>query len=89
MIGIFLKNKDGKLCFVQPQQDIVPKIAAFRYEKDSFKVAVTIDDGREEMFTTVMAPEMRDSFLCEKHILVVNLDEESEFKEEYKVPLVV
>lgn len=88
MIGVFLKNKDGMLCFVQPLQDEMPEIAAFRYSAETHFVAITLASGHEENITMPIALEMRDAFLKEKSVLVVNLDEKGEFQREYKVPLV-
>ncbi len=87
MIGVFLKNKAGTLCFVMPPQAERPAIAGFHYVIDSNTVTIALADGRHETLTADIAPELRGSFANEESILVVHVDDKSRFESEYTAPL--
>jgi hypothetical protein len=87
MIGIFLMNKEGKLCFVRPAQEERPEIQSFRYEKESRTTFVITSEGMEEPITSEIAPELRDSFLKQKTILIADIDAANKPEREYTVPL--
>jgi hypothetical protein len=87
MIGVFVKNKAGMLCFVMPPQTERPAIAGFHYVTGSNMVTIALEDGRHETITTDIAPELRGSFGSEESILVVHVDGKSKFESEYYAPL--
>jgi hypothetical protein len=87
MIGVFLKNKAGMLCFVMPPQTERPAIAGFHYIAGTNNVTIALEDGGHETITADIAPELRGSFASEETILVVHVDDKSRFEREYSAPL--
>jgi len=87
MIGVFLKNKAGMLCFVMPPQAERPPITGFHYIAGSNNVTIALEDGRHETLTADIAPELRGAFNSADSILVVHVDDKSRFEREYSAPL--
>jgi len=87
MIGAFIKNKAGMLCFVMPPQEERPVIAGFHYAPGGNVVTIALEDGRQETVTTDIAPELRGAFGREATVLVVHVDAKSRFEREYIAPL--
>jgi hypothetical protein len=87
MIGVFLLNDEGHLCYARPAQKDKPEIESFRYVKKTHRVYVMLASGKEEQIDVEIMPEMRDAFQKEKEILVADIDNNRKSEREYKVPL--
>lgn len=85
MIGIFLRNKENSICFVQVSKD--EDIAAFHYAGDAKMMTVMMKDGTEETITSEIAPEMHEVLMPVSQILVAQLDVQGNLEREYMTQL--
>ncbi len=87
MIGIFLRNKENEICFVQMSRE--GEIASFHYAAHARMITVIMTDGEEETVTSEIAPEIHEALAPAKQILVALLDDEGELEREYWAELTV
>jgi hypothetical protein len=81
MIGIFLRNRDNEICFVQVSKD--EDIAAFHYTADPRIMTVMLETGEEETITSEIAPEIHEALVGQDQVLVALLDDTGELEREY------
>jgi hypothetical protein len=85
MLGLFLLNAEGNICFVQDSR--APDIASIHYAPQSKMVVAVLKDGHEETFSSEIIPEIHEALLACEKILAVYLDTKDEVQREYEVPL--
>jgi hypothetical protein len=84
MIGIFLVNPEGNVCFAQLGQH--RQIASLRLVPGPCCMVV-LSDGSEEMFTDEIHADILGSLRTKAEILVVHAAEDGSSVEEYTVSL--
>ena len=87
MIGIFLRNKENEICFVQVSRN--GDIASFHYAAHAKMITVIMTNGEEETVTSEIAPEIHEALVPAERILVALLDDEGELEREYWTELSV
>ena len=81
MIGIFLRNEENEICFVQVSRD--EEIASFYYVARARMITAIMADGEEETVTSEIAPEIHQALVPATRILIAHLDEKGEVEREY------
>lgn len=87
MIGIFLRNTDNELCFVQGEKEM--NIGSFHYTPAAKMMTVVMKDNSEEIITSEIAPEISEVFKPNSPILVAHVDLKGELEHEYWAQLTV
>ena len=84
MIGIFLVNPEGNVCFAQLGQH--RQIASLRLVPGPCCM-VALSDGSEDMFTDEIHADILVALRTKTELLVVHAAEDGSAVEEYMVPL--
>ena len=87
MIGVFLRNKDNKICFVRPSAGV--DITSLHYTPSAKMMIVTLKDGTEETITSEIAPEISDVFIPNAQVLVAQVNHAGAVEREYWAQLTV
>lgn len=72
MIGMFMRNAEGDVAFTCPSD--TPKISSFHYVSDARIMTAQTKVGREETFTSEIAPELHAALIDVSRILVAEVD---------------
>lgn len=87
MIGVFLRNRENEICFLQGSKNV--DIVSFHYTPSAKMMTVVMKDDTEETITSEIAPEISEVFVPDSQILIAQLDETGEPEREYWAQLTV